>query len=200
MKNVLNLPAFLLFLFSSLFVLSSFSTVPTADVRDDNPPVEKITKEDRRQQRLNKRYNRLYQRFDESTKTKQRYRLQKKIRTVERQQATNGSPLFGILGLGLGVLSFILFILSFSVFAAFVRNAANTGTINIGGVIAVYLIGLIAALAGLAISIMSLIFIKNNPDRHSMKGFGIAGIVVGSIFTFILAIALAVFLFIGQYV
>ncbi len=92
MKRLLNTPTFLTLLFASLLVFSSFSSVPVLDVRDDNPPVEKV-KKDRRQQHLNKRYNRLYERFDKATNTKERHRLQKKIRNIERQQAS-GPVLF----------------------------------------------------------------------------------------------------------
>lgn len=192
MKNLMNLPSLLICLFASMLVLSSFSSVPVADVRDDNPPVEK-TVENRRKARLNKRYNNLSQRFDKTTNTKQRIRLQKKIRNVERQQATNGSPLWGIIGLVLGVIAFALFIFALVTLARAAVVAASTGTAAAtGGGVALFVAGLIAALAGVVISIVSLVLIGQNPDRHTMRGFGIAGIIIGSIFIFILAIALAI--------
>lgn len=191
MKKVMNLPIFLVVLFSSLLFLSSFSSVSVADVRDDNPPVERKA-ESKRQKRLNKRYNRLYERFDKTTNTKQRHRLQKKIRKIERQQATNGNPIWGIIGLVLGILSFVMFIAAIVVLAnaALAAAAAGSSVVNTGGGLALFISGLILAIGGVVVSIMSLIFISQDPEKYSLKGFGIAGIIVGSIFIFIIVIAL----------
>ena len=192
MKKLMNLPTFLILLFSSLLVLSSFSSIPVADVREDNPPVERKA-ESKRQKRLHKRYNRLYERFDNTTNTKQRHRLQKKIRKIERQQATNGSPVWGIIGLVLGVLAFILFVAAMALLTSATAAAAQTGTaIATSGTVAAFIAGLFAAIAGLVISIVSLILISKDPDKYSLKGFGIAGIIVGSVFIVIIGLALLI--------
>lgn len=194
MKKITQTSFFLLLAFAGLFILSSFSLVPAVDVRDENPPIEK-KKKNRRQVRLNKRYNRLYQRFDQTKNTKQRHRLQKKIRHVERQQDSNPTPIVGIIGLALGVLAFILFVAALASLAVAARAASmglasSTAT---GGIL--FIVGLIAAFAGLIVSIISLVLNKTKPERHNLKGFGIAGIIVSSVFILILTIAnLAFFL------
>lgn len=194
MKKLMGTPTLLIFLFASMFLLSSFSSVPVADVRDDNPPVEKTT-ESRRKARLNKRYNRLSARFDQTTNTKQRYRLQKKIRNVERKQASGGTPIWGIIGLVLGVISFILFIAALSALANAAAVAVTTNTAAAtGGGLALFIGGLIAAIAGLVISIISLVLHSQDPQKYTLKGFGVAGIIVGSIFMVILSIALLIFI------
>ncbi|MGH1336915.1 MAG: hypothetical protein ACRBFS_12395 [Aureispira sp.] len=194
MKRLMQTPSLLIFLFASIFVLSSFSSVPVAEVRDDNPPVE-TTKESRRTSRLNKRYNRLSKRFDETNNTKQRYRLQKKIRAVERQQDSGPTPIWGIIGLVLGVLSFILFVAALTTWARAAAVGVSTGTAPAtGGGLALAVGGLITAIGGVVISILSLIFNAKDPDKYILKGFGIAGIIVGSIFTVILAITLLIFI------
>jgi hypothetical protein len=170
--------------------LSSFSTVPAADVRDDNPPVES-TKETRRKKRLNKRYNRLHQQFEQSTNTKQRYRLQKKIRTVERLQE-DGSPVLGIIGLGLGILSFILLIASFLSLIRAGLNGLNAAA-TAGPVV---VIGLLTAIAGLALSIVYSIMNRKDPERYPFKGFAIAGIIISSVMLgFLIAISMFLFYF-----
>ncbi len=172
----LSFSALLLFF---VCTLCSFSSV-SADVRDDEPPVEK-TQESRRQQRLSKRYNRLYQRFDQTTNTKQRHRLQKKIRAVERQQEGGGSPALGIVGMTLAILAFVLLMLSFF----FSINLGNTGN----GVF-----GLGALIVGITALVLSIIYGAKNskdPERFPSKGFSIAGIVVSSV---VLGILLAFFI------
>ena len=192
MKKVWSTSTFLLLLISSLLVLSSFSSVPVVDGRDDTPPVEK-TKENRRKARLNKRYNRLSARFDKTTNTKQRVRLQKKIRNVERQQDGDPSPVVGIIGLVLGVISFFLFVAALAILGAAARAIAMGLTASIAGAGLLYIAGLASAIAGLIVSIVSLVLTNTNPDKHSMPGFGIAGIIVGSIFMVILALAVMIF-------
>lgn len=192
MKNLWSTSTFILLLMSSLFFLSSFSSVPAVDVRDDNPPVEK-TKDSRRKSRLNKRYNRLSARFDKTTNTKQRVRLQKKIRTVERQQDGAPSPVVGIIGLVLGVISFLLFIAALAALGAAARAiaaglAASTATAGF-----LYVAGLVSGIAGLVVSIVALILTSTQPEKHNLPGFAIAGIIVSSIFILILAIAVMIF-------
>jgi hypothetical protein len=192
MKKVWSTSTFLLLLISSLFFLSSFSSVPVVDGRDDNPPVEK-TKENRRKARLNKRYNRLSARFDKTTNTKQRVRLQKKIRTIERQQDGGPSPVVGIIGLVLGVLSFFLFIAAIAALGAAARAIAMGMTASTAGAGLLYVAGLVSATAGLVVSIVSLVLTSTKPEQHNLPGFGIAGIIVGSTFMLILAIAVMIF-------
>ncbi|MFK7799345.1 MAG: hypothetical protein AB8E82_17980 [Aureispira sp.] len=192
MKKLWSTSTFLLLLISGLFFLSSFSSVPVVDVRDDNPPVEK-TKDSRRKARLNKRYNRLSARFDKTTNTKQRVRLQKKIRSVERQQDGAASPVVGIIGLALGVISFFLFIAAIAALGAAARAAlmGMASSTAVGGLL--YVAGLVSATAGLVVSIVSLILTSTQPEKHNLPGFAIAGIIVGSIFMLILAIAVMIF-------
>lgn len=180
-----------LVLLIALVTLPSFSSVPVADVRDDNPPVEK-TAESRRQTRLNKRYNQLNERFDKATNAKQRLRLQKKIRNVERQQDSPGTPVWGIIGLVLGIISFVLLIAGI---AALIR-AGITGTSALAGAGSILVGGIIAAITGLIISIVSLVLHSKDPERYTLKGFGIAGIIVSSImFFFLLIITAYLFIF-----
>ncbi len=143
--------------------LCSFSSVPVAEERDGAPPVE-TKQETRRQSRLNKRYNRLYQRFERTTHTKQRLRLQKKIRQVERQQNRPGSAALGVVGLGLGVVSFMFFLAaSFSFLPGY------------------YAMALLFAIAALTVSITFTSLRKKYPERYILKGFGIAGIIIASV-------------------
>jgi hypothetical protein len=179
MKRFTKLPAQQLFLGVLLLLLStflySFSTVPTAPLHADTPPVEKKSRQEtRRQQRLNKRYNRLYQRFDQSTHTKQRLRLQEKIRQVERQQEENPKATMGILGLCLSVLA--VFTLSISTLYGFL------GWIILAALIAV---------PALILSILHLSAMRKHPDRYILRGPAIAGIIISGL---ILMIALLYFM------
>lgn len=156
--------------------LSSFSSVPVADVRDDNPPTKK-TAQTQRQKRLQKRYNRLYKRFDSTTNTKKRHLLQKKIRKIERQQDGNPNPVLGIVGMVLGILAALLFFISIS---AMIRALQLRVTaLDLAGPF--LLGGLVAAVAGLILSIMAVTKHKNNPEQYGGKAFGIVGIIISSV-------------------
>ena len=77
-SRLLNQFVYLLAILTFSLSFCSFSSVPVIKVLEEKTPIEKkkVTKEQRRQQHLNKRYNRLYKRFDETTNSKKRHRLQ----------------------------------------------------------------------------------------------------------------------------
>lgn len=188
MKKFIQPPFVLAILFMLTVLLSSFSIdASRVDSRDDKPPVTQ--KEDRRKQRLENRQTRLQERLDKSKNTAKRQRIQKKIRGIDKQKDDGfGSPIVGIIGMVLSILSFIAFI-------AFI--ASLIAAIGVGiGVASFGLLfgGLGLALAGLVVSIVSLTLHAKNPDKHTLKGFGIAGMIVGSVMLGIFAIA-AIFFF-----
>lgn len=151
-------------LFLLLNSLCSFSALPVAAPVEVAPPVEK-TVNSKRQTRLNKQYNRLHQRFEKTTNSRQRLRLQYKIRQVERQQEKAGTPVWGVLGLGFGIISFIIIWGGGILFSPFL-----------------FVLGFLAAVAGLVFSIYSLKLHSQDPKRYTLKGLGVAGIIVSSIF------------------
>ncbi|MGH1336917.1 MAG: hypothetical protein ACRBFS_12405 [Aureispira sp.] len=142
--------------------LCSFSSVPVVKEKA-TPPLEK-KKQTQRQKRLNKRYSRLHHRFESTKNSRHRLRLQKKIRQVERQQDQAGTPILGVLGFGLGLLSIV------SLFAA--------AYLLLPGI---FIIGALFAVTGLVFSILSLVFHKKYPERYTLKGFGITGIILCSL-------------------
>lgn len=188
MKKFTQSPFLLAMLFVCTFLLSSFSLdYSRVDSRDDDPPVTQ--KENRRKMRLDKRQTRLQDRLNKSKNTVKRQRIQKKIRGIEKQKDDGfGTPVVGIIGMVLSIFSFILFI-------AFIASLIAGIGIGISLVItyATLFSGIGLALAGLIISIISLVLNAKNPDKHTMKGFGIAGMVIGSVMTGIFAVAAAIF-------
>ncbi|WMX12439.1 MULTISPECIES: hypothetical protein [unclassified Aureispira] len=189
MKKFVQSPFLLGLLFVCTLLFSSFSVeYSKVDSRDDNPPVTQ--KENRRKHRLEKRQARLQKRLKKSKNTVKRQRIQKKIRGIQKQKDDGfGSPALGIVGMVLSILSFILFV----AFIASLLSAAVAG-IAIGITsLGLLLGGLGLAIIGLTISIISLILNAKNPDKFTMRGFGLAGMIVGSIMTGIFIVAAVVF-------
>lgn len=153
-------------------LLCSFSGVPAT--QQASPPVEK-KETSKRQKRLNKRLNHFYKNFDQAKNTKKQAYWQKKIRKIERLQNQKPTPVIGIVGLGLGVISFMCF------FAAALYSFTAP---------ALAVFAAIFGLAGLITSAVGSALCKKFPERYSMRGFAIAGIIVGSIF---LALSLSIF-------
>ncbi len=187
MKKIIQAPFLLAMLLVCTFLFSSFSLEDSrVDSRDDNPPVTQ--KENRRQQRLEKRQTRLQNRFKKSKSTTQRQKIQKKIRGIEKQKDDGfGTPVVGIIGMILSILSFIVFI-------AFIASLIAAIGIGVGvATFGLLFAGIGLAIAGLVISIIALVLNANDPDKHTMKGFGLAGMIVGSVMTGIFLIAAILF-------
>lgn len=188
MRKFIQPPFVLAMLFVLTILLSSFSIDDSRiDSREDKPPVTQ--KEDRRKQRLENRQTRLQERLDKSKNTAKRQKIQKKIRGIDKQKDDGfGTPVVGIIGMVLSILSFIAFI-------AFIASLIAAIGVGIGVASFGLLFGGIGlALAGLVVSIVSLTLNAKNPDKHTLKGFGIAGMIVGSVMLGIFAIA-AIFFF-----
>jgi hypothetical protein len=189
MKRFIQAPFLLAMLFVCTFLFSSFSLeYSRVDSRDDDPPV--IQKENRRKLRLEKRQTRLQERLKKSKNTVQRQKIQKKIRGIEKQKDDEfGTPIVGIIGMVLSILSFFLFI-GF-IFSLFVAAAAGVmvGIATFGLLFG----GLGLALAGLIVSIVAIILNRKNPDKFTMKGFGIAGMIIGSVMTGFFIVAALLF-------
>lgn len=168
-----------------LFVcnLCSFSLVPPQK-QNAQPPVEQ--KKQKRHQRLQKRHTRLLQRFDKAKNSQQQSRLQKKIQQVERQQGNTASNKWGHLGFWLSILSVVLLIITFLGYSAAILPTLLATFL-------VALLGFLAAIAGLIVSIVSLNKIKMNPEEHKGKGFGITGIIISSIMIIILGTLVLLF-------
>jgi uncharacterized membrane protein len=187
MKKITQTPFLLATLFVCTFLFSSFSLdYSRVDSRDDDPPVTQ--KENRRKMRLDKRQTRLQERLKKSKNTVKRQRIQKKIRGIEKQKDDGfGTPAVGIVGMILSIFSFILFV-------AFIASLIAAIGIGIGfATYALLFSGIGLALAGLIVSIISLALNSKNPDKHTMKGFGIAGMIIGSVMTGIFAVAAVIF-------
>lgn len=187
MKKTIQAPLLLAMLFIFTFLFSSFSVdYSRVDSRDDDPPVSQ--KENRRKLRLEKRQARLQKLLKKSKHTIVRQKIQKKIRGIEKQKDDGfGTPAVGVIGMILSILSFILFI-------AFIASLIAAIGIGIGfATYALLFSGIGLALTGLIVSIISLALNSKNPDKHTMKGFGIAGMVVGSIMTGIFIVTTLLF-------
>lgn len=187
MKKIAQTPFLLATLFLCTFLLSSFSLEDSrVDSREDNPPVTQ--KENRRKQRLEKRQARLQERLKKSKNTVKRQRIQKKIRGIDKQKDDGfGTPVVGIIGMVLSILAFIVFI-------AFIVSLIAAIGIGVGIASFGLLFGGIGlALAGLIISIVALVLNAKDPDKHTMRGFGLAGMIVGSVMLGIFLIAAILF-------
>lgn len=187
MKQIVQTPFLLVTLFLCTFLLSSFSLEDSrVDSREDNPPVTQ--KENRRKQRLEKRQARLQERLKKSKNTLKRQRIQKKIRGIDKQKDDGfGTPVLGIVGMVLSILAFIVFI-------AFI--ASLIAAIGVGVGIASFGLlfgGIGLALAGLIISIIALVLNAKDPDKHTMRGFGLAGMIIGSVMLGIFLISAILF-------
>ncbi len=172
MKSPIYFLAFSLFLLVLNTTLTSFSMVPNATILEEQPPIEKgkaTTQKERRQQRLNKRYNRLCQRMEQTTRTKQRHRLQKRIRQVERQ-AINPALWWGLSGM---VLSF--FVLLFGAYTAFTFFEHNPAYVNGFAVLS-----LVLFLGSIAMAIIALLLHKKNPEK-SRKPLAIIALIVNGL-------------------
>lgn len=189
MKKLIKSPFLLSILMVCTIMLSSFSLdYSREDSRDDNPPITQ--KENRRKQRLEKRQTRLQQRLKKAKTTTKRQKIQKKIRGIEKQKDDDfGSPVLGIVGMVLSILSFILFI----AFLVSLVSAAAAGLAVALTSTGLLLAGLGLAVAGLVISIVALILNAQNPDKFTMRGFGLAGMIIGSIMTGIFIVAAVIF-------
>lgn len=188
MKKFVQSPFLLSLLFVCTFLFSSFSLeYSREDSRDDNPPVTQ--KENRRKMRLEKRQTRLQERLKKSKNTIQRQRIQKKIRGIEKQKDDGfGTPIVGIIGMVLSILAFVLFV---AFIASLFSAAIGTGVIGTSAILLLGGLGL--AIAGLGVSIAALVLNRTNPDRHTMRGFGLAGMIIGSIMLGIFIVATAIF-------
>lgn len=167
-----------LLIFISL-ALSSFSSIPVATNKANHPPLEKkkITKEQKRQNRLQKRHQHLTERFEQAKTSKKRLHLQKKIRKVERQ-AGNPAAGYGLTSLLVAIVGGILAILGF--LAVFTSSA--------GLVYGFLVAGLILGLLALASAIVAMVLHKKNPEK-SRLGLAIVGLVF-SIITVLTAIGI----------
>ncbi|MGH1336916.1 MAG: hypothetical protein ACRBFS_12400 [Aureispira sp.] len=183
MKTTLPLHFSFLYLGSLLILFLTFCSFSSISVNQQQTPIEKkkpSIAEQKRQARLQKRYQRLHYRFETTQNSKQRLRLQKKIRTIERQQDREGTAIWGIFGMVIGILAFLIFpLLGYIIIRQ--SGAILLGTLSFLGFFLI-------ALTGLLISIISLSMHKKDPASYTKKGFSIAGIIIGSI-------ALAVLLF-----
>ena len=156
--------------------LCSFSSVPVADVREDNPPIERKA-ESKRQKRLQKRYNRLYKRFDQAKNSQKRLQLQKKIRNLERQQEDTVIPAWAIIGMILGLIAALLFFISF--FSLFYSLIKWVSALNVA---APFLVGgLGTGVIGLTFSIIATLLVKKNPEKYSGRAMAITGIITSSV-------------------
>jgi hypothetical protein len=189
MKKTIQSPLLLAMLFIFTFLFSSFSVdYSRVDSRDDDPPVTQ--KENRRKLRLEKRQARLQKLLKKSKHTIVRQKIQKKIRGIEKQKDDGfGTPAVGIVGMVLSILSFILFI----AFIASLFTAAAAGVMIGMATFACLFGGIGLALAGLIVSIIAIVLNRKNPDKHTMKGFGIAGMIVGSVMTGIFIVTTLLF-------
>lgn len=179
----------LIFLFNSLLIslvillssstLYSFSAIPTATPVEVAPPLEKKAVS-KRNKHLHKRYNHLHQRFEKASTDKQRLRLQKKIRQVERQQLSDKpTPIWGVLGLTLG-LSAMVMVPLITLISIYVSPA---------GAALAFILAIFAAVTGLVLSIVSLVLHQQHPERYTKKGFGIAGVIVSGIMVALLGLS-----------
>ncbi|BDS11605.1 hypothetical protein [Aureispira anguillae] len=196
MKKLISPTCLLSCLFAALFLLSSFSVdYSRSDSRDDNPPITK--KENRRKNRLEKRQAKLTKRLKKSKSTAQRQAIQKKIRGIQKKQNDGGTPAIGIVGMVLSCISFVLLlVLLFSaLILLFITVLGGTAASTGFPYLFLIVLGLGVAFAGLVISIISLILNKNNPERFTRRGFGIAGMIIGSIALGIFLIAALIFFF-----
>lgn len=183
MKKKLTAPFLLAGLFMMVLFTSSFSVEYNVTSREDNPPParEHASKAEQKQEQ---RKLRLTKRLKKTKNKTRRKAIQKKIRKIEsRQDDGFGSPIVGIIGLILSVLGFILMILTvYSIFAAIAAAvAAGLNFVNWSATIAILIGGFVASIGGIGTSIASLVLNSQDPDKHTMKGFGVAGIIVGSI-------------------
>lgn len=189
MKKFIQTPFLLATLFVCTFLLSSFSLdYSRVDSRDDTPPVTQ--KENRRKQRLDKRQARLQKRLKKTKNTFKRQQIQKKIRGIKKQKDDGfGSPVIGIIGMCLSILSFIILI----AFFASLITAASAGVMVGIATFGLLFGGIALALAGLIISIVALVLNRKDPDKHTMKGFGLAGMIIGSVMTGIFIVTTLLF-------
>lgn len=152
------------------FLLCSFSSVPVSNSKSATPPTEQKA-QSKRQKQLHKRHNHLYKRFDQAKNTTQQARLQKKIQQVEQQLDKPGTPIFGILGLGAGILAFL--------------TAVASGFLLLPGLLAV---AVALAIAGLTLSCMAIVKHKQDPRRYTLIGLGIAGIILSCVMLVLLGL------------
>lgn len=169
-----------LLLLASLF-LSSFSSIPVVEEKVEQPPLEKkkITKQQKRQAHLQKRYQQLNRRFEQAKSSKKRLYLQKRIRKVELQTA-NPAAGYGLTSLLVGIVGGILALLGL------VGIVFSTSPVVLGFLWTALFLGL----AGLASAVAALIFRKKNPTK-SRVGLAIVGLVF-SIITVLTALGLLI--------
>ena len=140
--------------------------------------------------RLEKTKIRLNKRLKKTKNQFQRQLIQKKIRHIQKKQDDGyGTPVVGIVGMVLSILAFILFIAFIgTLFYALINGLAI-------GLMSVYLLiaAIIAALSGLGVSIAGIVLPNKDPDKFSGRGFGIAGMIIGSVMCGILLIAALLF-------
>lgn len=151
-------------------MLSSFSAMPEV-MKSALPPVEKraSTQERRRQQRLDNRYHHLHQRMEKTTNTKQRHRLQKKIRQVEQQQ--EGNP-----GLVYGLIAFILAVVG----APFVLLSAVVFLQEINPIFTAIIASCFLVATVITLAILAYVFAKKS-TKKPRKGFALAALIIGGI-------------------
>lgn len=183
MKKPLQLLTIFSILLLNFIISSSFSAVEVGSAASP-PPVE--IKKSRKALHLEKRYQRLKKRLKRTKHDKTRVRLQHRLSTVTAQQ-NNGeepTPIIGMIGMSLGVLSFIMMTLFIYSWATANTMAFVGGVLVISAFTGATILGLLTillAIAGLVISIISLSKIKRNPEKHNLKGFGVTGIVISSV-------------------
>lgn len=148
--------------------LSSYSANP-------QPPVEKksTTQEQRREQRLHKRYHKLHERMEQTTNTKQRHRLQKRIRQVAQQQAVNPVLVLSLFSLLVGILSFLLLI--YTGLAPFTASGSQFLTAAVRPWVSFGM-----AFSSLGTAILALYFGQKKPARGSF-GMAVTGSIFGSL-------------------
>lgn len=189
MKKTIQSPVLLICLFLCTFLLSSFSVeYAKTDSRDDSPPVSQ--KESRRNKRLKKRQLRLEKQLEKSNSAVRRQKIQKKLRHIDLQKDDGfGTPVIGIIGMILSIIGFICFI----AFIGTLFYALSFGIATGFSSIALLIGGMGTALLGLVTSIVALVLNKKNPEKFTKKGFGLAGMIIGSVALGILIIATAIF-------
>ncbi len=159
--------------------LSSFSLAPA--VQKEHPPTKKTTSS-QRESRLQKRYNRLYQRFDNAKNSRQQRRLQQKIRHVEQQQNSRSLGIFGSLGMIFGFFNLVVFSLGALVTFSNLQTAFPSSSL---------LISLVISIAGLLFSLASLLMKKRLYEEGASIVIEVIGLVINSLLLiFLLIIAL----------
>ena len=168
-------------LFIALCTLFFVNAVEKFQPAENTPPVDKKIKHKIK----NKLDNRIFSLENKIKKTKsesKKAKLKTKLKLLNNKKENSGNPVFSIIGFVLSMLSIIL--LLSSIIALFLMLFGTP----FAAALYLYYSGIVVAVLGLGTSITGFVLGLNKPDKFSMKGLALAGLIISSIVLALLAV------------